>query len=331
MSGLSSRTALPTRLRPGRPRSGAVIKPFAYGRLGVRPIPQRTYIFLRSTARSTITGTGFLRAERQEHQRHLHQCPDQGPVSWTRHTIANGDVIVIGHYSINAQLEAGPGAAAAPAQASSGPAWGGWQPQQAAAGVGRRQLGIEARRRRSAISGHGAMSQNWAPPPVNEPAVHVVGLGDRRPRDRPPPGWSKARSPRPAAACQRHRRCRGQLAESNVVDWARGGFGAASAPGSTRSAWPWPARLPGCGPDPFRSSTRHRKPRRPVRHDPATSTPNAGLTPLASLLTPVTRPPSWGPASAAPTPPQAAPAPGWDAASARRRRFAAAGAGPSQP
>src|SRR5471030_2442373 len=44
------------------------------------------------------------------------------------HSICSGDTIVIGHYSINADLAGGAGAGAAEPQAEQAPAWGGWQP-----------------------------------------------------------------------------------------------------------------------------------------------------------------------------------------------------------
>src|SRR5580698_5220072 len=49
------------------------------------------------------------------------------------HTIGPGDVIIIGHYSIKAELGGGAGAAEQAQPQQQTPAWGGWQPQQAAA------------------------------------------------------------------------------------------------------------------------------------------------------------------------------------------------------
>src|SRR5580700_9773735 len=51
------------------------------------------------------------------------------------HPIGPGDMIVIGHYAIKADLADGSGAASSgSAQQQQAPAWGGWQPQAAAAG-----------------------------------------------------------------------------------------------------------------------------------------------------------------------------------------------------
>ena len=50
------------------------------------------------------------------------------------HTIGPGDVVVIGHYSIKADLQ-GAGAQPAETPVQETPAWGGWQPQAQEAGA----------------------------------------------------------------------------------------------------------------------------------------------------------------------------------------------------
>src|SRR5271156_5136496 len=86
------------------------------------------------------------------------------------HTLGPGDVVVIGQYSIRADLEGAGGAqSAAPPQQA--PAWGGWQPQPAAASVD--EANWDSAPAAPAISGQGAMSGNWAPPPVNAPPANA--------------------------------------------------------------------------------------------------------------------------------------------------------------
>src|SRR3984957_228731 len=83
------------------------------------------------------------------------------------HTLNPGDVVVIGQYSIRADLEGAGGAQSAEPAAQQTPAWGGWQPQPAAASVD--EASWDRTPAAPAISGQGAMSGNWAPPPVNGP------------------------------------------------------------------------------------------------------------------------------------------------------------------
>src|SRR5580698_5804186 len=136
------------------------------------------------------------------------------------HSICAGDVIVIGHYSIKAELQGAAGAQPAESAAPETPAWGGWQPQPAAAGVD--AAAWDRAPPGSAISGQGAMSQAWAPPPVNSPPA-ASAWATPAPAATPASGWSSPVSDAPAAPSAVD--VWGQLAASNVVDWARGGFG----------------------------------------------------------------------------------------------------------
>ncbi|HVM99753.1 MAG TPA: type VI secretion system-associated FHA domain protein TagH [Caulobacteraceae bacterium] len=140
------------------------------------------------------------------------------------HPIASGDVIVIGHYSISAQID-GAGAAAAQS-APAEPEWSGWQPQAAAASID--PASWDRPPPAPAISGQGAMSQNWTPPPVNEPAP-ASAWSTPAPPVTPASAWSSPVSESTGASSAAD--VWGQLAASNVVDWARGGFGAPAQEG----------------------------------------------------------------------------------------------------
>ena len=139
------------------------------------------------------------------------------------HAVCGGDVIVIGHYSIKADLDDGAGVAAGAApEPQQAPAWGGWKPQQAAAGVD--DASWDRQPAAAAITGHGAMSQNWAPPQVDAAPVESA-WSTPAPAPTPASGWSSPVNDAPSAPSATD--VWGQLAASNVVDWARGGFGEA--------------------------------------------------------------------------------------------------------
>jgi len=195
------------------------------------------------------------------------------------HTIAPGDVIIIGHYSINAQLDGGAGAGAA-AQPAADPQWNGWQSQPAAAGVD--PASWDRPPPAPAISGQGAMSQNWAPPPVDEPQP-ASAWATPPPPQTPASDWSSAaREPSgPASAAD----VWGQLAASNVVDWARGGFGTPAE--ESRDPLGLAPPTPRLRQDPLGLQ--------PAQPAPAGQSPDAG----------------WGPAPADPAAGGARPATGW--------------------
>ena len=266
------------------------------------------------------------------------------------HTIGPGDVVVIGHYSIRADLEgaAGPQSAEPPPQQT--PAWGGWQPQPAAASVD--EASWDRAPAAAAISGQGAMSGNWAPPPVNGPPSNgppngpPVAAPNTPPLNTPPAyappaanmppvasawatpapaatpasGWSSPVNETPAAPSAVD--VWGQLAASNVVDWARGGFGERQAQAAD------PLGLGSGGarlrPDPLGlggpAPAAQRAPQ--ISPQPAASgwaSSNAAAGPNSS---PAAQPGAgWGPAAGGAAPAQAQPEPQW---------AARAGAGPAQ-
>jgi type VI secretion system protein len=236
------------------------------------------------------------------------------------HSICSGDVIVIGHYAIKADLDgagAGAEAAAAPT-ANETPAWGGWQPQQAAAGIDagswdRPPAGSE-------ISGQGVLSQAWAPPPVNStPAASppvASAWATPAPPATPASGWSSPVSEAPAAPSAVD--VWGQLAASNVVDWARGGFGERSretpdplglgSGGARLRPDPLGLEPPAQAPPQLPSSL----PPTPAWAPPGAANPPAA-TPPAAAPSAATPPPSWGPepAAAPAASPSPEPAPSW--------------------
>jgi type VI secretion system FHA domain protein len=218
------------------------------------------------------------------------------------HTICSGDVIVIGHYSISADLDGGAGAAAAAAaQTPQEQQWGGWKPQQAAPAAD--AAGWDKPPPGSAISGQGPMSQNWAPPQASTPAV-ASAWSTPPPAATPASGWSSPVNE--SAPSTSATDVWGQLAASNVVDWARGGFG---------SATPQQGQDPlGLGQqgarlrqDPFGLDPSSQAPV-PSSPSPAALTPSAGLTPQASPLAPQQRETTgWGPGAGASAPPTSMP------------------------
>jgi type VI secretion system FHA domain protein len=163
-----------------------------------------------------------------------------------RHPIASGDVLSIGHYEVMASLsgamiggDAGYGGAAP---------WGGWESHMSAAPVGISPSDWDRSTPKAAISGQGPLSGNMIPPRApselinwgqpqtaspeewsNEPASSDAGSPwaamDLELSSTPNSAsdWSSpaGREPAPPSAED----IWGRLAESNAVDWARGGFG----------------------------------------------------------------------------------------------------------
>jgi type VI secretion system protein len=266
------------------------------------------------------------------------------------HTLSAGDVVVIGHYSIRADLEGAAGSQGAEPPPQQTPAWGGWQPQPAAASVD--EASWDRAPAAAAISGQGAMSGNWAPPPVNGPPSNgppngpPVAAPNTPPLNTPPAyapptantppvasawatpapaatpasGWSSPVNETPAAPSAVD--VWGQLAASNVVDWARGGFGERQAQAAD------PLGLGSGGarlrPDPLGlggpAPAAQRAPQ--ISPQPAASgwaSSNAAAGPNSS---PAAQPGAgWGPAAGGAAPAQAQPEPQW---------AARAGAGPAQ-
>lgn len=139
------------------------------------------------------------------------------------HPIADGDVILIGHYQIAAQLQGEGAAPRAPAQAE----WGGWDSHGSPRPAPADAAGWDRPAPMPAISGQGSMSQNWAPPRAEAPPPPPNSAwASPAPAATPASGWSSPQSNPPPSADD----VWGRLAAGNVVDWARGGFGSAPAP-----------------------------------------------------------------------------------------------------
>jgi type VI secretion system FHA domain protein len=247
------------------------------------------------------------------------------------YTLCAGDVVVIGHYSIRADVEGAGGGQAAQPPPQQPPEWGGWQPQPAAASVD--EASWDRAPAAPAISGQGAMSGNWAPPPVGGASGAAPGAAPSfnsppayaPPADSPPvqsawatpapaatpaSGWSSPvneQSSAPSAVD-----VWGQLAASNVVDWARGGFGERQAnAGDPLGLGSGGARL---RPDPLGlGGPAPATP--PPQAAPQPAGPSWAPNPAAGPASGAQPAPAWGPAAGAP-PPQAQPEPAWASRSA---------------
>lgn len=151
------------------------------------------------------------------------------------HVIHHGDVFVIGQFEIAATLDEASAAAAVQVNAAAAePEWRGWnalggQPDAAAPASASAWDAVPTG---SAISGTGPMSQNWAPPATQHaspggtspsPGSSTWDVGPAPPPAIAASDWS---SPAAAPAAPAADDIWGKFAESNVVDWARGGFGA---------------------------------------------------------------------------------------------------------
>lgn len=191
------------------------------------------------------------------------------------HVIADGDQITIGPYLISARLEGEAGAQAAAPEAASAPAWGGWDSHGGAPVSGDVARRWDRPAPSAAISGAGAMSSNWAPPRVEPPPPASSAWAEPVAPVTPASNWS---SPISAPAAEPSASdVWGKLAQGNVVDWARGGFG---------SPQPAPVALAPAPPkDPFGLGA-------------------AAIGPDAGLVSRPLPPPSvdWGPAQPAPAP-----------------------------
>ncbi len=180
------------------------------------------------------------------------------------HRIKDGDVILVGHYAISAQLEGGAGEEAAPAQ----PAWTGWDshagggpaPAPAASSNWDRPAS------QSAISGLGPMSQSWAPPAAQaDPAGSAWATPQAS--STPASNWSSPvdQTPHEASAVD----VWGKLEAGNTVDWARG-FGAPSAAPVSPAADPL-GLAPAPAADPFGLAAPAAAPSAPPAPAPASA------------------------------------------------------------
>jgi type VI secretion system FHA domain protein len=143
----------------------------------------------------------------------------------TPHPLSSGDVIAVGRYEIAVQAESEPDRArqAAPEPLRS-EGWGTWDEP---APLPARPSSGWSETPKAAITGHGPMSQNWAPPRVEAPAAVDLAWGVAPPPSTPPSAWSsEPREPAPPSASD----IWGKLASDNQIDWSRGGFAAAAPP-----------------------------------------------------------------------------------------------------
>lgn len=159
------------------------------------------------------------------------------------HRIADGDVILVGHYEIVARLDGASGAASGAVQAQ--PAWGGWDSHVPAGPVGVDPAKWDRPAPQSAISGLGSASEAWAPPRVDPGPQPASAWAQPEPAALQPSAWSSepAAGSAPSAVD-----VWGQLASTNEVDWGRGGFGAA-APEPALQPAAAPSATPGWGLD----------------------------------------------------------------------------------
>jgi type VI secretion system protein len=170
----------------------------------------------------------------------------------TPHQIVDGDVILIGHYEIEARLEEGRGSSVE--EPASVGAWGGWDSH------GAREVAADPARwdqppPRAAITGQGSVSGAWAPPRMEAAPQTASAWSPARPEAPPPSAWS---SDPPAQAEPSAVDVWGQLAATNEVDWARG-FGGPATPAfdapslAPPSTAPW-GQTPAPPPEPARKA-----------------------------------------------------------------------------
>ena len=136
----------------------------------------------------------------------------QGP-----HEIGDGDILLVGHYSITAAVEGRAREKTGPTE----PVWIGWDSHAGAPAVARPpEQGSSWDRpiAESAISGLGPMSQHWAAPQA-EPDTIASVWASPAPDPTPASDWS---SPANAAQEASASDVWGRLEAGNVVDWARG-------------------------------------------------------------------------------------------------------------
>jgi len=160
------------------------------------------------------------------------------------HTIRDGDHILIGPYDIAARLDGADAMGGPPARdAAVAPARDVWEGHGGAPVSSDVARGWDRPAPNSAISGAGAMSGNWTPPrvqaPPPAPPVSSVWNDPAAPAT-PASDWSSPVSAPPAEPSAGD--VWGKLAQGNLVDWARGGFG---SPGPAPvSLTPAPAKDP---------------------------------------------------------------------------------------
>ncbi|MGA0603155.1 type VI secretion system-associated FHA domain protein TagH [Caulobacter sp. KR2-114] len=177
---------------------------------------------------------GYVLVDRSLNGTLINGGPDRmaGP-----HRIAHGDVISVGHYEISCQFDGAerPAGAEAPAAvagaATPAGAWSGWDRPQPVADAG------WAARPAGGGSAAAPGASVWSAPPPD-------------PGPRASPWSSPVASPAPGASGATGNIWE-QLAASNVVDWARGGFGADRRTVPTLEVNPGAAPGAGAARDPF--------------------------------------------------------------------------------
>lgn len=153
------------------------------------------------------------------------------------HRIDDGDVILIGHYEIEARLDQ----AAANDPVAEPATWHGWDSHGARETVGEPGRWDQSAPK-AAITGQGPAAGAWAPPRVrSQPQPQSASAWTPAAPEAPPPSaWS---SDPPAPAAPSADDVWGRLAETNEVDWDRG-FAPAPAAPSPASAPSPPAWSP---------------------------------------------------------------------------------------
>jgi type VI secretion system protein len=215
----------------------------------------------------------------------------------------DGDVITLGHYEIAVTL-AGRNDRPAPVEPAASGGWSGWGSAPADPYAAPAPPGWGDPPARAEITGEGALSAHWAPPPAAAPAASgwdappaaggsgnaswgpapaapaapgesaYLGWEQASPPPTPASGWS---SPGAAPSTPSAQDVWGRLEAGNVVDWARGGFGQPSpapAPavrelglGGPAALAPMPSPAP-AAPPPAAAAPASRAPSQPAAAPP---------------------------------------------------------------
>jgi type VI secretion system protein len=165
---------------------------------------------------------GYLLVDRSTNGTFVNRSPTR---LGAPHRIADGDVILIGHYEVVARLE---GEGQAGAELAAEPSWQGWDSHLPAGGqpVGLDAAAWDRAAPQPAISGLGSGAAAWSAPKLDAPPPAASAWSQPQAAALQPSGWSSE----PAAPAEPSGAdIWGRLAGSNDVDWSRGGFGASAA------------------------------------------------------------------------------------------------------